>query len=444
MKKLLALLTLVLALVSPSALAADADTETSLWPAYDPVTGMWGYIDAQGAWGIEARYLHAFEFVNGYAEVRMSDDYTACGIIDKTGAYIFQPDYYINRGTIGFDGRTENDVYTIDRDGLSGWFDTESGYISGLCWKYVESYDDSPYVLAGLGRELTTFVDRATGKRLLPLMDMSSYGFYEDVAVVWLGDEDRSVIVDLKGNVIELPEGLGACDTCFSDGMLLVENAEGLYGYVNTAGQLVIEPQYEHGEAFQGGYTVVTKDGGNLLIDKENRVIATGWLYVCGPWADGGIAVEGDNCWAVLNQDGTVRFRVAVEPYEYAKGVITYPPLVEGGPWWVGYWYGGVGIDFGLMTADGVWLVDADDVDHSFTLDNESFSDDPMGWQAAWYDGKWGYIDGAGNTMLPFIYEEASHFSGALAYVCLDASTEGYINRSGEIVYQWPSARGTW
>jgi len=29
-----------MALVSPSALATDADTETSLWPAYDPVTGL--------------------------------------------------------------------------------------------------------------------------------------------------------------------------------------------------------------------------------------------------------------------------------------------------------------------------------------------------------------------------------------------------------------------
>lgn len=40
MKKLTALLCLVLALVSLSALAADADTETALWPAYDPETGL--------------------------------------------------------------------------------------------------------------------------------------------------------------------------------------------------------------------------------------------------------------------------------------------------------------------------------------------------------------------------------------------------------------------
>ena len=40
MKRLTMLLCLVLALVSLSALAADADTETALWPAYDPETGL--------------------------------------------------------------------------------------------------------------------------------------------------------------------------------------------------------------------------------------------------------------------------------------------------------------------------------------------------------------------------------------------------------------------
>ena len=40
MKKLTALLCLVLALVSLSALAADADTDAALWPAYGPAEGL--------------------------------------------------------------------------------------------------------------------------------------------------------------------------------------------------------------------------------------------------------------------------------------------------------------------------------------------------------------------------------------------------------------------
>ena len=436
MKKLLALLTLMVALCSPSALAADAETETTLWPAYDPITGLWGYIDAQGAWGIEPQYENASRFRHGYAIVDMGEDNE--GLIDQRGVYVFQPVYdLVIWGTVGgWDSWVYNDVCIIYDDDLCGWFDTESGYISGLCWSDVASWDDSSYVIAGAaGKE--TFVHRATGERLLPLQEMSTYGFHDGYALCFVED-GRDFIVDLEGNITCLPEGLRPDDMYLSEGLLLVEDEKGLCGYVDGAGNVVIEPQYEDGGSFQNGYAVVEKNGEYLLINRENRVIATGWDNVCGPWADGGIAVEGDNCWAVLNPDGTERFRVAVEPYEYAKGVITCPPKAEGGPWWVGYWYGGVGTAYGLMTADGTWLIDPDDGDNSFYLADDMFSTDPMGWHAAWHLNGFGFIDGAGNTILPFIYKDAGHFDGALARVLLDATTEGYINRSGEIVYQWP------
>ncbi len=442
MRKLTALIWLIMALLTASALAADAETDTTLWPAYDPETGLWGYIREDGAWGIEPRYKNALRFRNGYAIVDMGED--ADGLIDETGAYIFQPVYdLIDWGTIGPDSWVYNDVYLIYDDGLCGWFDSESGYISGLCWEHVYSWDESPFVRAGVG-DRCTFVNRATGERLLPLMDMFSYGFSEGLALCWEDDEGPYFVVDLAGNILQLPEGMNATDWYCQEGLLVVEDAEGLIGYVDTAGNVVIEPQYDDGGLFHHGYAAVEKNGESLIIDRENRIIATGWDYICGPWADGGIAVEGDDCWAVLNQDGMVRFRIEVEPYEYAKGVVICPPLVEDGPFWVGYWYGGVGTDYGLMTADGTWLVDADDGANSFYLSDDMFSDDPMGWHAAWYQDGFGYIDGAGNTVLPFIYEDAGHFEGALARVQFDASTEGYINRVGEIVYQWPSPAEEW
>ena len=73
MKKLTMLLCLVLALVSLSALAADADTETSLWPAYDPNTGLWGYITEDGTWGIAPQWERAYHFHGGCAIVDTMD-----------------------------------------------------------------------------------------------------------------------------------------------------------------------------------------------------------------------------------------------------------------------------------------------------------------------------------------------------------------------------------
>lgn len=437
MKKLTALLCLVLALVSLSALAAEAETETTLWPAYDPVTGLWGYITEDGAWGIEPQYRHAYDFINGYAAVGMNDHFTASGIIDETGAYIFQPAYFVERGEVGYDTWVYNDVYILEKDEKWGWFDTESGYISGLCWTYVASYDNSPYVIASVG-DMTTFVNRATGERLLPLMDVFTYGFREGVAVTWLEEERKTVLIGVDGSITELPEGIGAADWYICDGLLLVKDGNQRYGYVDVHGNVVIEPQYTSAWNFSHGYGAVEKDGERLLINRENRVIATGWDYICGSWGDGGIAVGGDDCWAVLNPDGTERFRIELEPYEYGRFVVTYEPLAEDSPCWVEYRYPAVGSDFGLMTAEGKWICQADTGADGVVLADEMFSDDPMGWHAAWHQGKWGFIDGAGSTVLPFIYEDAGHFDGPLARVQFDASTEAYINRAGEIVYQWP------
>ncbi len=431
MKKLLIVL-LLAALLPLSAL-----TETNLWPAYDPNAGLWGYITEDGTWSIAPRFEYASHFSNGYAIVGMDGYYDDQGLIDETGAYIFQPVYdYVDWGTIGYDTWVYNDVYLIGKDGLYGWFDPESGYISGLCWEHVESWDDSPYVIAGVG-DRCTFVHRATGERLLPLMDMFTFGFSDERAMCWLDKEKRFLIVDQEGRIIQLPEGVKADADAYACGLLIVQGDNGLYGYVDVEGRVVIEPQYEDVDFFTDGYAVVQKDGEKLLIDRENRVIAQGWDYVCGLWADDGIAVARENGWAVLNQDGMERFCVPLEPYEYGRFIKTYPPLVDGSPWWVRYRYPAVSTDFGLMTADGVWLHDAEEPEDFFALAGDMFSDDPMGWHAAWHQGKWGFIDGAGNTVLPFIYEDAGHFDGALAWVQLDGDTGGYINRSGEVVYSW-------
>ena len=431
MKKLTTLICLVMALVSLCACGACADGEPTLWPACAPESGLWGYIDETGAWGIEPQYAQAQRFVNGYAIVKAAG---AEGIIDETGRYVIPPEYSIWEGTIGFDGREGNGVFVMERNGRCGWFDTQSGFISGLMWQYVESWDDSPYVFAGINRDLSTFVHRATGERLLPWQDMSSVGFHEGVAVVILGNEE-TVLVGMDGSVTRLPEGATAADSYVCDGLLAVTGENGLHGYVDTAGRIVIAPQFTEAGNFNSGYAVVN-DG--LLIDRAGHVIAEGVLSVCGPWADGSVAVELHGwCWAVLNADGTERFRIPVEPYPYAKGVLTRPPLTAGGPWWVGYWYGGVGIDFGLMTAEGEWLVDADNNDACLCLDNEGFSGDPMGWQGTGYGG--GYVDAYGNEVFPAQWYYAEHFDGALARVWLneDWTAAGYINRDGEMVYQW-------
>ncbi len=89
-KRWTVLLTLILALVSLSALALGEDTETTLWPACDPITGLWGYITEDGAWGntvLPFFYAAAEPFDGSLARVRF--DESTEGYINRSGEAVY-------------------------------------------------------------------------------------------------------------------------------------------------------------------------------------------------------------------------------------------------------------------------------------------------------------------------------------------------------------------
>lgn len=439
MKKLLALLTLVLALLSASALAADADTETALWPACDPVTGLWGYITENGMWGILPQFVWAGEFKGDCATVQTKKGAYTSGIIDADANFLLPPVYGLADSQAGIS--EEIDIgplfYVYDEAGMCGWFNVKNRYFSGMVWDSCEACGDQRFITVAkdVGDAWHySLAWRDTGELLVPLADWEIYGLEEGVAVAMAGTDTHLIRDD--GSEFDLPDGLTAADWFYQDGLLLVTDDQGLYGYVDLKGDIAIAPRFGEAESFRYGYAVVTDDEGSWLIDRAGNRVANGVEYVCGPWAAGSIAVEREGCWAVLNADGTERFRIGMNEEQRGMLVLTHAPLAEGAPWWVLYVGGGISTFYGLMTAEGEWVAEP-----VWTLFADRFSDDPAGWQSTGYDG--GFIDAWGKDVFSrrFLYTE--HFDGALARVRFDESTEGYVNRAGETVYQWPSDRGT-
>ena len=69
----------------------------------------------------------------------------------------------------------------------------------------------------------------------------------------------------------DLPEGINAasCDTVISGGLFVVVDKNGLYGYCNTSGEVVIEPQFAYAFEFEDGYAAVElTDGTCGVIDR--------------------------------------------------------------------------------------------------------------------------------------------------------------------------------
>jgi hypothetical protein len=55
--------------------------------------------------------------------------------------------------------------------------------------------------------------------------------------------------------------------------ILFSDSKTGLFGYLNSAAEVIIEPQYELADNFRKGFAIVKKDGYIKLIDKNNNVL---------------------------------------------------------------------------------------------------------------------------------------------------------------------------
>lgn len=129
----------------------------------------------------------------------------------------------------------------------------------------------------------------------------------------------------------------------------------------------------------------------------------------------------------MIELDGRVRCHVEAPEGCYNPWLYQF---AEDGPLWVEYEMEDEPCCWGIADTDGQWLIEPG-------LQVSVDWDEP--WLAVGKEGRWGYMDAYGNTVWPFVYAGAEHFDGALARVMLDESTEGYINRSGEVVYAWPA-----
>ena len=453
MKKLFALICLAMALVSASALSAEADTEPSLWPACDPNTGLWGYINARGEWGIVPQYAWANHFHDGCAIVNVDDqgvDGNPCteGIIDETGAFLLPPEYILFDFCDDIYGVDE--VYFVMGDGadeaMMGWFNIPNRFFSGLHWYEVTGWEDCPYVEVREGNADARMglADRATGAMAVPA-EYSHTGLYardveDGFLVAERADTGACELIEIGRGVVALPEGV---TVDYGDGVsegLLPFVRDGLYGYLNTAGEIVIDAQFDTACAFWDGYAQVTLPGEDepCIIDRQGQTLML--LEDCGdPYDTGyGGVVDGalfilreDRSWSLVDPDGTERCR-----HQIPKGMYN-PWLYEEAP------DGPIFVQYDLSDCEEAWaLLSRGD----YVLTGPRWSDrsapDAQGWMAARdMDGLWGFINRYGNTVLPFAFTWAMPFEGELAFVrwrnADGERMEGYINRGGEVVYQW-------
>lgn len=414
--------------------------------------GLWGHIDEAGNWVIPPKFDDASDFRGNYAWIQQGDRE---GFANRDGEIVLllDEDVEVDSGYDGFYyGGRETGIWLIEgknelgAEWVDGFFDVQSGVYSGLKWQQVRIWcSDSRLIPVADENWKWGYVSRDTGEMVIPAKydsDNMGSNFYDGYAVVTFLDDDYNIVqtllIDETGKEYPLPEGINAadCDSVISDGLFEVVDENGLYGYCNTSGEVVIEPQFAYTFEFADGYAKVEfTDGTYGVIDQTGKVVMrTTDTHYADVRHGCYVLPTGEHSFTMYNVAGEELFTLQGEnivrlwtPEE--NGLCMY--VVEKGRQrrcgWVNMQ--------GEIISEAKWTFpEYDQPDVYF----------PSGLQAVYdTDGTklGGYLNESGELAIPLQFSFVTQFYGELAYVGMvqdDGTTQyGYINQQGEWVYSW-------
>ncbi len=235
----------------------------------------------------------------------------------------------------------------------------------------------------------------------------------------------------------------------FNDGLAAVK-VDGRWGFINEKGEMVISPKYEDRPYFREDLAAVVIDGKHGFIDKSGtEVIAPIYEYAFS-FQDGLACVKVEGKLGFIDKNGKM-----IIPPLYDK----ISPDISARYWRDGYAVVTVANKTGLIDRTGKTILPLEYDDVNFfpsmvsarqTLGDDTYFEisvkpngtgllsngriviEPIydkiapfncGVAAARKNGKWGYIDPEGNTVLPFEYDSVSSFSNNNARVTKDKRT---------------------
>lgn len=414
--------------------------------------GLWGHIDEAGNWVIPPKFDDASDFRGNYAWIQQGDRE---GFANRDGEIVLllDEDVYVDSGYDGFYyGGRETGIWLIEgktefgAEWVDGFFDVQSGVYSGLKWQQVRIWcSDSRLIPVADENWKWGYVSRDTGEMVIPAKydsDNMGSNFYDGYAVVTVCDDDYNIVqtllIDETGKEYPLPEGIHEeyCDIEIGDGLFEVVGANGLYGYCNTSGEVVIEPQFAYAFEFEDGYAEVEfTDGTYGVIDQTGKVVMrTTDTHYADVRHGCYVLPTGEHSFTMYSVAGEELFTLQGEnivrlwtPEE--NGLCMY--VVEKGRQrrcgWVNMQ--------GKIISEAKWnFPDYDQTGVYF----------PSGLQAVYdIDGTRlaGYLNESGELAIPLQFSFVTQFYGKLAYVSMeqdDGTTQyGYINQQGEWVYSW-------
>ncbi len=221
----------------------------------------WGYADTRGKVVIPFQYDEAGQFSEGMADVRQNGFY---GYINKKGQLVIPPKYSSTgkfKDDVAFVTRDQQ-IYLINKSGKelnTGGYDSIGSFIDGmaLCWR-----NGKAGMLKKTGEEFipTCYHSvrpktcESTGKKFYLAYTEKTQGLY---------DASGKKLLDTLYTIRHVN---------FYHGLLKL-NKEGLYGYADPSGKIIIDFQYQDANEFIKPYTRVYNGKASGVIDTTGKLL---------------------------------------------------------------------------------------------------------------------------------------------------------------------------
>jgi hypothetical protein len=176
------------------------------------VSGKWGFVDRNGKFAIGPQYFSAGDFHEGLAAARLESKF---GFVDKTCAAHIAPQY-IKAGHF-----SEGLAAASDSNGLMGFIDHLGKFIIPGDYRSVTPFSEG-LAWAERRNHTSVFIDK--------------FG---------------QAVIERPATRVSLSDVDPALHT-FREGLCLVWDENGKFGFIDSKGVFVIAPQYDYAEPFRG------------------------------------------------------------------------------------------------------------------------------------------------------------------------------------------------
>jgi hypothetical protein len=249
------------------------------------VSGKDGFINADGTIVIEPAFEKAYPFSDGLAAVQKDGVW---GFIDTKGRVVIEPRFIMvglfSDGLASFQEKRFTDSWGyIDKAGkvvIEPQFDCADDFRKGIARVGFETTESKLLGwIADVGMTCDyRWIDR-TGK-FVPEPAPTHFATGEPGELIPFRKDDRAGYLDTKGQVVIEPQFQIA--SAFSDGLACVCK-DGLFGYIDRRGEWVIAPRFQYANDFHEGLAGVSlgKEGWGF-IDRTGKVVISAkfaWVY---------------------------------------------------------------------------------------------------------------------------------------------------------------------